>query len=325
MNTDPFQVATKPMAPSAKPDDIRPSRPSAGKVLREIFSAEAAQRRPVSVALRFAAWQLWRRLWRKPMPFRTVTGSRLLLIPNASDSLSGFWYHQLPDFEELLFALHLLQAGDLFVDVGANQGGWSLVLAGRSVRVLAFEPIPNTHRRMLACIAENPPEIQRNIRVVPVGLGENDGMARFTTELDVGNHLVRDEATDSDGVVEVRIGRLDSFLADDAPVLIKIDVEGEELPVLLGGRSVLANPSLAAVIVETFRPANHLRPQLVALEGLLCEHGFIPAAYDPRKRELRALTSPSEGAQNTIYVRNLPATMQRLLRSKPVRAFGENF
>src|SRR5580658_4554888 len=147
-------------------------RPSAREIVKRILDSEAGRFQPCSVLLRFARWQLWRRTLRKPMRFRTLTGPSLRLLPNASDSLSGFWYYGLPDFEELAFMLHLLGSNDLFVDVGANQGGWSLAAAGRGARVFAFEPVPLTFERLNENIAENPAEIKQRIRAFPLGLGE---------------------------------------------------------------------------------------------------------------------------------------------------------
>ena len=86
-------------------------------VLRNLYRSETGRRQPIRLTGRILKWQLWRGLLRVPMRFYTVTGTNLTLLPGASDSISAFWYHQIPDFEELCFALHLLESGDLFVDV----------------------------------------------------------------------------------------------------------------------------------------------------------------------------------------------------------------
>jgi hypothetical protein len=111
-------------------------------------------------------------------------------------------------------------------------------------------------------------------------------------------------------------------LQHENPVVIKIDVEGEELGVLRGALNILAKPSLRAVVMETFRPLHHATPALIASEAILLEHGFIPMAYEPWKRELRPLLKPSDGTQNTIYVRDHPAVLALLKEARPVRAFG---
>jgi len=256
------------------------------------------------------------------MEFKTATGSHLRLLPRASDSLSSFWYHQLPDFEELVFTLHLLRTGDLFVDVGANQGGWSLTAAGRGARVISFEPVPLTRERLLTNLAANPNEIRQRVSVSPVGLSDFSGQVSFTADLDAGNHLVRDREEAGHPTVSVELRRADDVLRDTNPVVIKIDVEGEELGVLRGGRNILAKPSLRAVVMETFRPANFAKPALIASEAILLEHGFIPMAYEPWKRELMPLIKPSDGMQNTIYVRDHLTVLALLKQAEPMRAFG---
>lgn len=298
--------------------------PSLATIVTRLLDTEAGRRQPVAVLSRLAGWQLWRRGLRRPMTFRTVTGTSLALLPGASDSLSGFWYHQVPDFEELAFALHLLRADDLFVDVGANQGGWSLVAAGRGARVISFEPVPLTRSRLLANIAANPAPVRQRIRVIPLGLSEQAGEVSFTADLDAGNHRVRNQAEPAGNRITVKLARADDILGAENPVLIKIDVEGEELGVLQGGCGILAKPSLSAVVMETFRPHNFTQPALVAAEAILREHDFVPVAYDPWKRELMPLLQPSDGGQNTIYVRDPSGLVARLKQAGPVRAFGRD-
>lgn len=296
--------------------------PSLSTIVARLLDTEAGRRQPVAVLSRLAGWQLWRRGFRRPMTFRTITGTSLNLLPGASDSISGFWYHQVPDFEELAFALHLLHPDDLFVDVGANQGGWSLVAAGRGARVISFEPVPLTRSRLLANIASNPATVGRRIRVIPLGLSDQAGQVTFTADLDAGNHRVHDGEKSASQTITVELARADDILERENPVLIKIDVEGEELGVLKGGRRVLARPSLCAVVMETFRPHNFAQPSLIAAEAILREHDFVPVAYDPWKRELSPLLQPADGGQNTIYVREPALLADRLKQAEPLCAFG---
>jgi FkbM family methyltransferase len=256
------------------------------------------------------------------MRFRTVTGIRLRLLPNASDSLSGFWYQELPDFEELAFTLHILKPDELFVDVGANQGGWALTVAGRGARVIAFEPVPQTYQRLLANVAENPNEIKERIRAIKCGLAEEAGQVMFTSGFDTGNHRIKANAEVDCGTVTVDLVRADTILRGEAPVVLKIDVEGEELGVLKGAREVLSTSSLVSVVVETFRPQNANTPNLLALEELLREHGFLPMVYDPWRRTLQPILKKEEGSQNTIYVRSRDEALSRIRTAPPLSAFG---
>jgi FkbM family methyltransferase len=256
------------------------------------------------------------------MRFKILTGPTLRLLPNASGSLSGFWYLELPDFEELAFTLHLLRDRDLFVDVGANQGGWSLAAAGRGARVFAFEPVPLTRERLNANISCNTAEIGGRIRVFSCGLSSEAARVKFTADFDAGNHRIGEESSPVVNAIDVDLERADNVLLGESPVMLKIDVEGEELHVLMGAQAVLSAPSLVAVVMETFRPQNYADPALIAAEAILGEHGFTPMTYLPKERRLEPLVESSDGTQNTIYVRSLDAVSARLRNAPPLLAFG---
>src|SRR3712207_8823650 len=62
----------------------------------------------------------------------------------------------MPEYEEMSFVRAYLRPGDLFIDVGANVGVYSLWAAETdSVTVLAFEPSSTTYRRVLENVQLN--------------------------------------------------------------------------------------------------------------------------------------------------------------------------
>jgi len=293
-----------------------------GKVLADLLRSEAGRRRPMRILWRFFYWQWRQRVSSRPLEFRTVTGSKLSLVPREAGALSGFYYLELPDFEEQVFALHLLRPGELFIDVGANQGGWTLLLAGAGSRVIAFEPVPATFARMHRQIAGNTEQIRRLISARQLALGEQSGTVDFTASLDEGNHRIAGDTNRMPGDIRVPLETLDSALRDETPFLIKIDVEGSELMVLQGAKKILKAPSLLGLIIETFRPHNHRQEKLIALEAMLLELGFRPHAYDPWSRQLRRLNASGEGAQNTIYARSDIDLQTRLKAAVAVTALA---
>lgn len=293
------------------------------KILRDIFSSDAASHKPFSVGYRFIKWQFRHRVLGRSLEFSTITGSRMRLIPGASDSLSSFWYHQLPDFDEMVFALHILQSGGLFVDVGANQGGWSLMIAGNN-EVIAFEPIPATRERFIKNVEMNTDSVKKRIKVYDCGLGCREEVVIFTANLDTVNHQI-DGKVGSCDTVEVKLRRMDDVLVGVTPKLIKIDVEGAELNVLKGANDVLSGGDLCAVIMETFKSDQVTDRVLHELEGLLAQYGFKPISYDAYNRSLVPLGIDEPRNQNTIYIRDLDLIKQLLNRAKPLRLWGRNF
>jgi len=71
-----------------------------------------------------------RRLVSGPILYPYVGNLSYLARPGMA-GIVGNIYMGLEDFEEQSFLLHLLQPGDLFVDVGANMGAYSLLVLWR--------------------------------------------------------------------------------------------------------------------------------------------------------------------------------------------------
>lgn len=62
---------------------------------------------------------------------------------------TGNIYTGLHEFIDMAFCLHLLRPGDLFIDVGANVGSYT-ILASKVVGANSFtlEPVPETFKRL---------------------------------------------------------------------------------------------------------------------------------------------------------------------------------
>jgi hypothetical protein len=83
--------------------------------------------RKVATLTRFALWQCRARTVGGAMPFEFVNGSKLLAAPGLTGA-TGNLYVGLHEFEEMAFALHFLRPGDLFADVGANVGSYTILV-----------------------------------------------------------------------------------------------------------------------------------------------------------------------------------------------------
>lgn len=153
---------------------------------------------------------------------------------------------------------HLLQPGDVAVDVGANIGYVTLLLSkwvGRDGRVISFEPVPQTYellRHNLRCLHV------RNVTAINLGLSSESGIFRMCIPVDqdgVGNYYEARMANvpsspHPKNSVLVEVGRLDSYLPEVPARLsfIKIDVEGHELEVLQGSERILRSVKPALLI-----------------------------------------------------------------------------
>ena len=138
----------------------------------------------------------------------------------------------------------LVRRGDVVFDVGANRGILTSLmsnLVGPDGRVHAFEPSPDTCRLLretLAARARHPANVSVNASAV----GAEDGVAMlYTPQRDHGQASLRTHETGSWSAhapvrsTEVAVTRLDTYSAARSRVdLVKMDVEGAELPALRG-------------------------------------------------------------------------------------------
>jgi FkbM family methyltransferase len=139
-----------------------------------------------------------------------------------------------------------LKPGDLFVDVGANVGYFSLLAASRAARVIAFEPNPRCHAALVENARLNGFD---RIDARPIGLAEAAGQAILgvAQEANSGAGTLRESPGQQ---VPIALDTLDAQLGAERPALIKIDVEGAELRVIEGAQATLRRSDAPPVILE---------------------------------------------------------------------------
>lgn len=228
-------------------------------------------------------------------------GDAKLICRHGMTGATGNIYCGLHEFADMAFVMHLLRPGDLFVDVGANVGTFTvLASAVCSAQAIAVEPDPGTMSDLRRNIEIN--NIQERVTTIDAAIGAQEGAVRFT----IGRDTVNRVADDADAQTrEVRAVSLDSILVGRTPTLMKIDVEGYERFVLMGGGEALRNPALLAVEIETVEDETR---------GILEAVGFEQYWYEPfsRKLEPASARTPSEGASNCLFVRDVAECRRRI-------------
>jgi FkbM family methyltransferase len=150
-----------------------------------------------------------------------------------------------------------LEPGDVFIDVGAHWGVFSLSAATRhpgQVAVIAVEPHPLNATQLLKAVRIN--KLVASIEVIAAAAGDEAGMAQLRHASTMGHTL--DEGTPGRAdvaVLQVPIVTVDALIQrrpdlDGRRVFLKIDVEGFEYEVLLGARQLMESGRVAAVMWE---------------------------------------------------------------------------
>jgi FkbM family methyltransferase len=248
-----------------------------------------------------------------------LAGNLEIILGRKENYGSAVYAHGISDFSEMMFLAHLLRAEDMFLDVGANVGMYSVWVAGvTGAKSIAFEPVPETHETLIKNVRLN--SLDDLITTHRVAAGDAPGSVQMTASQGGLDHIVTGDA-ESGATVRVEVATVDSFCADIAPIAAKIDVEGFEMHALRGMAEVLGKPSLKAIVIElqdwTLR---HFGTSEEEVRAYLRSFGFSPYAYDP---DMRTLTSTEhKPSLNEIFVRDADIVIERLRAAPKVKIPG---
>lgn len=235
--------------------------------------------------------------------------------------ITGNIYTGLHEFNDMAFLLHFLRADDVFYDIGANVGSYTLLASGvcksKSVTV---EPVGSTFAILKANIGLN--QLEQQVSLINAAAGAIPGTVTFTSDKDATNHAVAANETGVSGTINVPVITIDSLAEKGAPALIKIDVEGYETEALKGMHYTLSQPSLKAIIIELNGSGDRYGFDEKKIHELLLFHNFKPFTYDPFNRAL--LTVTVLGDYNTIYCRDMDFINQRVKNAAKIEIMGES-
>jgi FkbM family methyltransferase len=211
----------------------------------------------------------------------------------------------------------LVRRGDVVFDVGANTGIFTAMLsnlAGPSGRVHAFEPSPETCALLRETLNARALDAA-NVEINQSAVGTHDGSATlFTPREDHGQASLRTHERGSwsgDAHVrssEVPVTSLDSYVArrpEPRPDVVKLDVEGAELPAIRGFSRGLrsAHPIVVCEIcgdwtsafgykpsdvIDELKDAGYDEFHLVSARGDLVDLGSADVINDGESRDLVA-------------------------------------
>ncbi len=199
------------------------------------------------------------------------------------------------------------------LDVGANVGFWSThlvqMIPSRSPEVFAFEPVPETVVKLMYAVARL--GLGKQVHVVPAAVGRNALPVRLRAyspreslfaqvEKSGLNRRVGDRVVYAAGIT------LDDFVASigSAPSLVKIDVEGSEIDVLLGAKELLQRTDRPALMLE-YNPQT--LSEMGARRTLFAEllGGYQIYYVDDFSGQLRPVGAPVSSFEEIDWVCNL--------------------
>ncbi|NKQ11791.1 FkbM family methyltransferase [Pseudomonas sp. SST3] len=157
-----------------------------------------------------------------------------------------------------------VSAGDLVLDVGANIGNHTLYLAAiAECKVVSFEPNSSLIEAMRRSVEIN--QLSERVTLMPYGVGHTAGKGHFAAlmEENLGGQSIEV------GEGDIRIVALDELELPGRVRLIKVDVEGMELPVLEGAVGLIEKDR-PLIYVECIN-ADHYKTISTWMES----HGYV--------------------------------------------------
>lgn len=174
------------------------------------------------------------------------------IFPNGQDSTitpfliaAGRWEPQ-----ETSLARWLVEPGETVIDVGANVGYYTVLLArevGPSGKVYAFEPEPVNFDLLERGVAAN---AYTNVTAEQLALSDSNGSLKlYLAAENKGDHRIAPAVEDRESI-EIRAVPLDEYLpAQERVHFIKVDTQGAEGLIVAGMQRVLAeNPDLVLIL-----------------------------------------------------------------------------
>lgn len=276
------------------------------------------RKQQLKAILRFFIWQIKSRVKSgfHAMPYGEKSK---ILAKKGLTGATGNIYCGLHEFNEMAFLLHFLRSEDLFLDIGANIGSYTILAASEvGAKTISYEPIPTTFKILEKNIQIN--KVNNIVELKNKGVGSQNNIIRFTSTFDTINHVAQINDLDT---VDVSVVSIDSEVDIATPCLIKIDVEGFETEVINGMSKTLKNKNVKALIIELNGSGKRYGYIETEIKKKLVDEGFESYSYASFHRKLECNNNPE--SDNFIFIRDIDFVKNRVKKSRYYTIYGVKF
>lgn len=210
------------------------------------------------------------------------------------------------DQKGINFLKHHLKPGDVFIDIGANIGCYTLVasqLTTPTGKVIAFEAIRHVYEQLQHNINLNH---LSNVTAEHQAVYEKADELKFfvSSRENMGMSSIFRHDTESGETEITKAVALDDYISNRGIKridLIKIDIEGAELFALRGMRKTLSTmrPVLMMELSDDVLPGTPVSKEEIL--GMLSEHGYYPMALNEDGIPVPTPTDPKTKYHNFVF------------------------
>lgn len=251
-----------------------------------------------------------------------MSGERLIWIDLGDQFVSRACLFDNYEPVETQFIKSVLNEGDVFVDVGANVGWFTLLastIVGKSGKIHAFEPRKETGDYLEKTIKLN--NLKRQVSVHRCALFdfEGEGLLGWAKQTNNpgGSFLTNGALSEGMETQPIATRTLDQFELKQLDFL-KVDVEGAEMRVFLGGRATLERCRpiiLSELSPEMLERGSAVRPE--AFFGFFYQIGYRCFIVDARHFGEEITEFPATWHKSLLNVGLIP-------KERPVKEFLSN-
>jgi FkbM family methyltransferase len=162
-------------------------------------------------------------------------------------------------------------AMDAFLDIGANIGSCTLLMAAHNIPTVAFEPNPDNIYYLQQSVKSNPQFVDI-ITVVECGVGDvQSTLPIYVQPGNAGNSVIGKAVyTSETPSYEVIVDTLDNMLSHLTSIpLIKIDAQGYEMKIVQGALNLIQRGKVSAYKLPLIPTTAHVTCTLYMMSGVI--------------------------------------------------------
>ncbi|MDO8658009.1 MAG: FkbM family methyltransferase [Candidatus Levybacteria bacterium] len=256
------------------------------KSVIEILRHPLNENRKLKVLIFLIWWKVNQYLFKLPSFIQITPEAKCICYPNSS--YGGLvLYMILPEYPQMNFVYRVLNNNDVFVDIGANIGVYSLIAASKITKgkIFAFEPT----KEMLKIFYENIHlnNFSEKIKVIEKAVSDTNTPIHFTvSNISDTNHISYGKY-DEKNSISVNSTTIDHFLKInniDHIDMLKIDVEGAELKVLKGAKKSLKEKRISYILLEINTCSKLFNSYTVESLEFLTKYDYIIYFFDKNNK-----------------------------------------
>jgi len=264
-------------------------------------------------------WQAFLKSSREYIDTQLTSDVKIRLYKNSHLSKSIYCYDF--EYDELAFVKRFLKNEDIFFDIGANVGIFSLCaspLVGDGGKIFSFEPAEQTFNKLTENIDINK---LKNVFANKLGFSDKTGIKKFNISLegfDAFNSFGQPSKGKDFLCQDVVTETIDNFInvnqLKNRVALMKIDVEGWEIPVLDGAIKTLKENDAPVLMVEFAEKNIQIGFTCQKLYDLIKSYGYELYRYNARSNTLLIENSGEKYYPyvNLIACKNLESVCMRI-------------